>query len=685
MKLPLEFKKNLQQKIQADRRLKNRAKVVDFFLNLYTVQMKCPKIAPKQFKQLDKVQGELFTYELAVKSFDKWTSRLMGITHLGETGGGKSKCFKVTYDDVLVVKIPRKPISNLSDYIEGIKIERQIATKLAPEIHCIAPQVSPILKRIPTFYEGMGWMPEEIEDKCTERLLQFPQFQEYLKIDGSFVYFMDISKYSFLSQIIKDMFNIDDKIQQEIIWSPDIILNFHKFEEKYGLANVPVWLNINDVYKEYERKIDNILDHYGLTHNISPYRKRYWFLRFLIKKEDITNEPGVSSTFFDELNVTIKDLLYTRRAQIQRFIQTVSDHVRQEIFNQNTGRISSIITSILRLVTDLKEKQVALRDLKPDNMFVMMELARNSVYWAYENVVRLGLIDLETAISFEIPKNKSLKQPLLGGTPSYATPSNFVENSIIEAAFEKVPRILHLQDWHAAVCIIFITTTGKPLFVQSRNMLYKIIKLMTIPESQRPPMKDFFQKNSLRFWLTAKEEFQKKTDAHQASLKAIKISLPTHTQKIFYQEAINQCYRIHNIIQQKIKDQDVFKARNSIDKLTDASCEMLKTYRKRWENGINVPRIAPEARLWIIDFIKELEELKSLVIQYDRWSNTFSQKDLFMTAFDIMQFMFQVVLQEMSMTLGKIQHGRAASFEITKEKKVSIENTFKIKFPSNES
>jgi hypothetical protein len=73
------------------------------------------------------------------------------------------------------------------------------------------------------------------------------------------------------------------------------------------------------------------------------------------------------------------------------------------------------------------------------------------------------------------------------------------------------------------------------------------------------------------------------------------------------------------------------------------------------------------------------------VIQYDRWSNTFSQKDLFMTAFDIMQFMFQVVLQEMSMTLGKIQHGRAASFEITKEKKVSIENTFKIKFPSNES
>jgi hypothetical protein len=56
-----------------------------------------------------------------------------------------------------------------------------------------------------------------------------------------------------------------------------------------------------------------------------------------------------------------------------------------------------------------------------------------------------------------------------------------------------------------------------------------------------------------------------------------------------------------------------------------------------------------------------------------------------MTAFDIMQFMFQVVLQEMSMTLGKIQHGRAASFEITKEKKDSIENTFKIKFPSNES
>jgi serine/threonine protein kinase len=183
----------------------------------------------------------------------------------------------------------------------------------------------------------------------------------------------------------------------------------------------------------------------------------------LIKKEDITNEPGVSSTFFDELNVTIKDLLYTRRAQIQRFIQTVSDHVRQEIFNQNTGRISSIITSILRLVTDLKEKQVALRDLKPDNMFVMMELARNSVYWAYENVVRLGLIDLETAISFEIPKNKSLKQPLLGGTPSYATPSNFVENSIIEAAFEKVPEFS-------------IYRTGTPLYasylLQQRESLF---------------------------------------------------------------------------------------------------------------------------------------------------------------------------------------------------------------------
>ncbi len=676
MKLPTKFKKNLREKIQADRRLKSREKVVDFFLNLYNAQMKGLTNNPNLFKQLNEVHGRLFTYELGVKNFEKWSSRFMGITHLGETSGGKSKCFKVTYDDVLVVKIPRKPISSLPDYIEGIKTERQIAAKLAPEIKCIAPQVSPILKRIPAFYDGMGWVPEELEDKCMERLLQFPQFQEYLKIDGSFVYFMDISKYSFLIQIIKDMYDFRDKIQKEIIYSPDIILNFHKFEEKYGIQNASVWLNINQVFKEYESNVDNMLGRYGLASVVSSYRKRSWFLKFLTETEDLKDESGIGSEFLDELNVTIRDLVHRCRTHIQNFTQTVSDHTRQELFAKNSGRITGIVTSTLRLLANLKEKQVAIRDLKPDNIFVMMELARISINRTYENIVCLGLIDLETAISLDIKKTEPLKQPLLGGTPSYATPSNFVKNPVLESVFEETPKILHLQDWHSSLCIIYITITGESLFVRSRNILNEIINIMKMPESQRPDLKDKFQKNSYHFWYTATEEFQKKTIAKQALLKEIEIQIPANTRKMFYQEAVNWSQRINNIILKRLGNQPVFRTQNSIKKLKDSSCEILKKYRKRWEKEINVPQVAPEARLWIINFIKELEKLKSMRIQHDQWCEIFSKKNLYMNAFDIMEFMFQIVSQEMSLSLKKIQSSREAPFEITENKqRISVEDT----------
>jgi serine/threonine protein kinase len=529
-------KQSVQEKLQTQKHRHEREKIVEFFLNLYNNQLKGSEHSSKSFRLIDPRQNTAFTYELKIKHSGKWFSRPMGIMPIGEETGRKSQCFKVIYDDILVVKIPLNPIKSFEKYIDAIRNERKIARKLKPEIECIVPEVSPVLKKIPSFFQGMCWIPEEVEDKCVERLKHFPKFQDYLKLDGKFVFFMDISRYSFLIQQLDNFFNLDQKIKQEIIKHPDFITKFQKFEERYGVENTTVWLQMNQVFQDYQIKTDSLVTKHGFLEAVPDYKKKQWFLTYLAGKKIIPDDSRISDDFLKELNFTLLKFKSQYFAVFHDYVKTVKSFVEAETFLQSKIRISSIIAGILKLLALLNEKKVAVRDLKPDNIFVAEDSTKILTSTAQQQGVMLGLIDLETAVSIDETKIKKLEQPLPGGTPSYATPSNFVPNELLEKVFDDVPRVLHLQDWHASICMIYLAVTGISLFESSKNLLHELVKTFQKMQGKNDDFVAIFKNKNCVFWDSAQNEFSKRISQKEKHLKKIEVVLPFEICEIFLDE-----------------------------------------------------------------------------------------------------------------------------------------------------
>ena len=104
-----------------------KREIVEFFLNIFKLQMNLSGRVGQYrlISDADTIADQIF--ELRAQGKDQWISRRMTISPLGDESGSKSKCFKVIYDDMIVVKIPPVPITDFSKYFESIQAERLIA------------------------------------------------------------------------------------------------------------------------------------------------------------------------------------------------------------------------------------------------------------------------------------------------------------------------------------------------------------------------------------------------------------------------------------------------------------------------------------------------------------------------------------------------------------------------------
>lgn len=617
---------------------------------MYIIQLKAPQNTHSFFRLKNNRHGTQFTYELKVQHLGKWNSRPMGISPIGEDAGAKSTCFKVIYDEVLVVKIPRNPIYDFVKYIEVIRNERKIAHTLQPDIQCIVPAVSTILRKIPLFSEGMYWVPEEVENKCIERLRHFPTFQQYLKLESEFVFFMDISKYSFLVQLLDNMYNLKEKVNFEIIKHPEFLSKFQKFEERYGIEHTSVWLHINKIFQEYQMVAASLLKKHGLDTTVHEYKRKKWFLSFLAEKKIVSDDSCISDSFLNELNKAIIKLTTPHAGVFNEYKKMVRSYVKKETFAQAKLQISEIVAGILRLLAILREKKVTIRDLKPDNIFVSSDSPEAFTTSSHRQKVFLGLIDLETAISIDITKHKKLEQPLPGGTPSYATPSNFVPNQMLEKLFQNVPRILHIQDWHASLCMIYMTVTGELLFNGSKNLLYDLINnIQNIGNDQKDYSATFEKQNRL-FWKSAKSEFMEKTRAKDELLDDIEIMLSHRVCAMFLEETYELKNGVNLKIQNILNSQKLFKLPQHINSLLDSSPEMVCRFREKWQKINLHSKCSSKLYGETMFFFQELEDSKKLAAKLEQWIEIFHQRPLIISVGNLLDFMFNVVTETMYST-----------------------------------
>jgi len=241
--------------------------IVRFFLNLFRAQIGANPDAKAEFVCLpSRSPGPNQIYELRVKQVSDWSRRRMTIGPLGDETGSKSKCYYVIYDEHLVVKVPARPITDFELYIDSIKKETAIVNKLIPK-ECIIPKVSVILNLLPSVTQSDDRPADGSEDRYIEWVRRSTGFQNYLKINNTFVYFMDLSQYYFLGNILDELHDIGDLVTREIVDYAEVLFEPTKFMGRYGIEGDDIF-EVRGVYNQVEVDIRKLVAQTGINSNI---------------------------------------------------------------------------------------------------------------------------------------------------------------------------------------------------------------------------------------------------------------------------------------------------------------------------------------------------------------------------------------------------------------------------------
>ena len=624
-----------------------RIDIVRFFLNLFKQQLDAEPDAPVEYVKLaSKNSGPNHIYELRVKQMEDWTKRRMTIGPLGEESGSKSKCYFVIYDVHMVVKIPTKPITDFERYIESIKKEVHIVNKLIPK-ECIIPKVSVVLGMIHTFPHSEGTPPDRLEERYIDWVRRSPEYQEYLKIDSTFVYIMDLSKYYFLSHILDELHDIKHLIAREISENAAIIWEPQKFKGRYGTENDALF-EIRDVYNRCAVNIRRLVDRAGITTTISDYQIQSWFIMHLAYGEIPANDSGYPEDFISDLNRLIEKAIRDNSTVIEVYRRTIKDYIYMSSFEQNKAQMAAISVNLLDILAWFRKKRVSMRDLKPDNLFVAGDPQRYPLFLRSAQEFSLGIIDVETAVDFEKSKYVKTRQPLLGGTPFYATPSHFIKNDLLRHSFRNLGKILHLQDWHATLVMIYKVITGELLFDQTAKLFGELRDMMIrVNQTNRDQAEDIVEEASRIFWHSAVAEFQLKTTESARALKSIVLAIPEPVQEMFGKVLQKERKSIARSIQESVATQDIFKKDPTREVLLKAShakiCQFRADLERKAKDSDNHAGLRTEA----ITFLCELADLKAQLGQHAHLLKLLSQPDARLSAHDLLTFMFNVVVHNM--------------------------------------
>lgn len=617
--------------------------IVAFFLDVFRRQMGDPRLATDYSCVETQPRGDCI-FELRVKQIGRWATRRITVGPLGEESGSKSKCFKVIYDDLLVVKIPPNPITDFEKYIQGIHAEQQIADRLSPEVECIVPSVSALLKKLPPFCDEPDLGTDAFEEKCRRWLKNFPDYQRYLKIGRGFAYFMNLSRYSFLSSIISQMHNHQSDLKAEILKQTDILENVMEMENSYGGESATVIDGLQEAYALYDEKLSGLLREFGPDAKISPYQKREWFVRHLAW-ERIQPDPLLPPELIEKANRLIYKIFKYHKAYILDYREMVENQIRWRVFNQNRGKIQGIVANLMDLLAKLRDAGVAMRDLKPDNVFIVGDVSESPFILAEPAAYSIGLIDFETSVIFD--NHIGIWQPMLACTPSYATPSHVFKNEVLEEVFESLPHVLHLQDWQAVASMIYATIVGERLAKKTGRLLPEIVQIIKRSIKQSLPPSEVFRDCSQTFWSRAVREYKYKIQKNRPFLQATRVHLTKPARDILRQEVVSQRADIIRRVQKYIRGQQIFKSEKSHNDLIKASRETITRLRINWEEGTNVPRAAPFIREQILKFLSRLDLLKEEYEENTRRIEALQDKTPVVSADMLLQSMFEVVLNTM--------------------------------------
>lgn len=501
--------------------------VETFFLNLYRLQLEAPPEARGLITSAqDKINCSGRIYNLSVYHNGQWVTRHMTIRPIGEVSHSKSQCFYVIFDTHMVVKIPPSPIRDFSDYIRRIERESRLVDRLAPRI-CIIPNISVILSRVRKLANLEAIPASGSEEKYIRFLKAAPEYQQCLKIGGTFAFFMDLSRHFFLSDVLSELHDVNPEIKKNTVSDAAVLLQGFDFEAKYGSRNAQIFLDLQEMYGRFESALRTCLIQPDAQLKLSDEQKRKWFFAY-IAGEPVSRptSPDLSDAFMNQVQCHLKEIAVPSEATLTAYQKIVRDYASDLVFYQNRPQYEEMVTNLLDLLIFVNQKRVSLRDLKPDNLLIAGKSKNYPLFLLSAEEYSIGLIDLETAVDFGPSEKQPLMQPHLAGTPAYATPSHFATNGLLMKSYGNLPWIFHLQDWYAIVGIIYEIVIGRRLFLKTGSQIPGIIRILQQAQTDQRDLSAVYRALNGAFWESARAEFSNKIKKHESRLDTVMIRVP---------------------------------------------------------------------------------------------------------------------------------------------------------------
>jgi serine/threonine protein kinase len=295
----------------------------------------------------------------------------------------------------------------------------------------------------------------------------------------------------------------------------------------------------------------------------------------------------------------------------------------------------------------LGTKQVAMRDLKPDNLLVAGDRQNYPAFLRSAADYSLGFIDVETAVYFGKAAENKVRQPLLGGTPYFATPSHLFPNSALAACFGDTSRVLHFQDWQAVLVMIFKAVTGELLFDRTAKHFADIKNRVVAAMRQAEALDPQLEEVSRIFWRSATAEFRSKMKAAESALRFVEADVPQPAKALFVHVLKRDIESISATLQKLIDAQSFFSTAGSREQLRKSShsriCQIMEELKAKSQMGN-----ASTDSLHAMRFLKHVSALKALAERKSQAVSAFeSNTACRMSAYEVLILMFNSVLKAM--------------------------------------
>jgi serine/threonine protein kinase len=559
----------------------DKERVLELFVQMFKAQVGAVPDASTQIVLVEsRPTCPNDTYEMRVKTGKDWASRRMSIGLLGQGGGSRSKCFYVIYDSHMVLKIPTKPIPEFSVYREKIKAEARIVGRLYPR-ECIVPRIGVILKAVYTMPDWENLPEDAQEDKYVHLMEVNPEYQEYLKIGSSFAFFMDLSRHFFLSTTLEEIHRGDQRIVTEALKQQELLWDQHGFVCRYGEDAGGVCHELQDAYYRCEGRLRKLVNEAQIIEDIPTFQLKQWYLTHLSGEEVDAGTEDLPEELVGRVNKLLGKVIQENYPQVAQYRKSVRSYIKEMRFSQHRIQLENLASNTLNLLAWIDDKDLAMRDLKPENLFVAGEPKSYPLFLNDTRKFSIGLIDVETAVVMDTQSSKEIPQPQLAGTPLYATPTHLLNNTLLEEIYGDVAAILHMQDWYATIAIIFKIISGRNLFSSTAMLFPEMVKQIRILDPAGPEMDKEMAQIHQMFWGSARGEFKENLKAYKDILERIEVAVPRSMVPTIIKALHGGCNHISSALAGIVSQQSVFTGKEKCQYLLDASVEKIGMMKRK--------------------------------------------------------------------------------------------------------